>query len=210
MIGKANVPLTNVGTVVMNVTVTESTGPGFLTVYPCGSVPTASNVNFTAGQTVPNLVIAPVSASGTVCFYAHGTTHVLADISAWVATPSDLHPVAPTRLFDTRDGTGGVPVAKLLPGHVLTFQVAGHGGAPTTGVGAVALNVTVTDPTGPGFITVYPCGTLPTTSNVNFSANQTVPNAVLAPVSTTGWVCFYVSAGASTNLLADISAWFPA
>ncbi len=208
--GKASVPLTGVGTVIMNVTVTEPTQGGFITVYPCGALPMTSNVNYSANQTVPNLVIAPVSASGTVCFYARGTTHLLADISAWVATPSDLHPVTPARLFDTRDGTGGVPLAKIQPGHVLTFQVAGHGGTPTAGVGAVALNVTVTDPTGPGFVTVYPCGTLPTTSNVNFSANQTVPNAVLAPVSQTGMVCFYVSAGASTNLLADISAWFPA
>jgi len=212
--GKANVPST-VGAVIMNVTVTEASAGGFLTVYPCGNPPNplTSNVNYTAGQTVPNLVIAPVSAFGTVCFYAQGTTHVLADISAWVATPSDLHPLTPNRLFDTRDGTGGVPTAKILGGHTLTFTVAGHGGTPLTGVGAVALNVTVTDPIGPGFITVYPCGTPPNplTSNVNFTTGQTVPNAVLAPVSTTGTVCFYVSAGVtSTNLLADISAWFPA
>ena len=43
--------------------------------------PDASNLNFVTGQTVPNSVIAPVSANGEVCFYVYGTTHLLADVS---------------------------------------------------------------------------------------------------------------------------------
>jgi hypothetical protein len=54
-------------------------------------------------------------------------------------------------------------------------------------VGAVALNVTVThteNPTiGDGYVTVYPCGTRPDASNLNFVAGQTIPNSVIAPVS---------------------------
>jgi hypothetical protein len=48
-------------------------------------------------------------------------------------------------------------------------------------LGAVSLNVTVTDPVGPGFVTVYPCGERPLASNVNFTSGQTVPNAVITP-----------------------------
>ncbi len=57
-----------------------------MTVYPCGGRPDASNLNFTTGQTIPNSVIAPLSASGTVCFYVYGTAHLLADVSGYFLT----------------------------------------------------------------------------------------------------------------------------
>ena len=69
----------------MNVTVVEGENPtlggGYVTVYPCGTRPDASNLNFVSGQTDPNSVIAPVSATGKVCFYVYGTAHLLADVS---------------------------------------------------------------------------------------------------------------------------------
>jgi len=46
--------------VVMNVTVTNPTAASYLTLFPTGVTrPTASNLNFTPGQTVPNLVAWP-------------------------------------------------------------------------------------------------------------------------------------------------------
>jgi hypothetical protein len=81
--GLAGVPAQGTGAVALNVTATGSTVPGFVTVYPCGSIPTASNVNFTAGQTVPNSVIAPLSPDGRVCFAANTPTHLVVDVSAW-------------------------------------------------------------------------------------------------------------------------------
>ena len=89
---------------------------------------------------------------------------------------------------------------------VLTVHVAGVAGVPTTDVGAVSLNVTVTNPVGPGFVTVYPCGERPLASNVNFTSGQTVPNAVITPISSAGDVCFY--AHADTDLIADVNGWF--
>jgi hypothetical protein len=68
--------------VVMNVTATEPQGPGFVTVYPCDNDrPEASSLNVTAGVTVPNLVTVDVAISGTVCFFAQTTTHLLADLA---------------------------------------------------------------------------------------------------------------------------------
>jgi hypothetical protein len=65
---------------------------GFATIYPCGSRPEASNINFTSGQTVANSVAVPLSASGTVCIYVYGTAHVLLDVSGYFTTSeiSDL------------------------------------------------------------------------------------------------------------------------
>ena len=54
--------------------------------YPCdASLPNASNLNFVAGQTVPNLVIAKLGVGGTICLAGQATTHLVADISGWFA-----------------------------------------------------------------------------------------------------------------------------
>ncbi|MEN9507177.1 MAG: hypothetical protein RI958_3103, partial [Actinomycetota bacterium] len=215
--GVGGVPLSGVAAVSLNVTVTEPVGNGFLTVYPCGRVPQASNLNFVRNQTIPNSVIAPLSANGEVCFYSNVNTHVLADVSGWFKNGISLNPVDPVRVFDTRqtEPQGAVGVSKQpygpYPGEnlILRVRVTDIPGV-TPGVdkvGAVALNVTVTDTEGPGFVTVYPCGDRrPGTSNLNFVAKQTVPNLVIAPVDDQGRVCLYSSA--RTNLIADISGWF--
>lgn len=71
--------------VVLNVTVTQPSSFGFLTVYPDSQgQPLASNLNWVAGQTVANLVIVPV-VNGNVDFYngSTGTVHVIADLAGY-------------------------------------------------------------------------------------------------------------------------------
>jgi hypothetical protein len=69
------------GVAVLNVTVDSPATNGFITVYPCGGLrPNVSNVNFAAGQTLPNLVVTTVSASGTVCLYTSTRAHVVVDV----------------------------------------------------------------------------------------------------------------------------------
>ncbi|MEN9506404.1 MAG: hypothetical protein RI958_2330, partial [Actinomycetota bacterium] len=118
--------------------------------------------------------------------------------------------LTPVRVFDTRPGQpdGAVVVAKKVIGGatVLKVKVAGVGGVPLSGVAAVSLNVTVTEPVGNGFLTVYPCGRVPQASNLNFVRNQTIPNSVIAPLSANGEVCFY--SNVNTHVLADVSGWF--
>ena len=84
------IPTTGVEAVVLNVTVTGPTAPGFLTVWPDGKPqPVTSNLNFAAGQTIPNLVIAPVGPDGKIDLYNESTTgsvHIIADVSGWFAT----------------------------------------------------------------------------------------------------------------------------
>ncbi|HEX5115122.1 MAG TPA: PKD domain-containing protein, partial [Pseudonocardiaceae bacterium] len=67
--------------------------------------------------------------------------------------------LGPVRVLDTRDGTGGVRVAKLGAGGVVSLKLAGTHGIPATGVRAVVLNVTAVSPTAASFLTVYPDGT---------------------------------------------------
>ena len=114
----------------------------------------------------------------------------------------------PERLLDTRGS--GVKVGEIDgTGSAYVLQVGGNKGVPESGVAAVALNVTVVDGEAGdfgGFVTVYPCGTRPDASNLNFTSGQTIPNSVVAPVSADGEVCFYVYGKA--HLLADVSGYF--
>ncbi|HWI05559.1 MAG TPA: hypothetical protein VNT52_17265, partial [Acidimicrobiales bacterium] len=83
--GQGGVPA-NATSVVLNVTAADSPGPdSYLTVYPTGTArPLASNLNFVAGQTVPNLVIAKIGSGGRVTIYNNlGSTVVVADVQGW-------------------------------------------------------------------------------------------------------------------------------
>ena len=80
-----------------------------------------------------------------------GTVELIADVSGYfsgggTAANGAFTPVAPTRLLDTRNGTGA-PQAPVAAEGTVALSVAGAGGVPATGVSAVVLNVTVTQPT---------------------------------------------------------------
>src|SRR5262249_10516485 len=82
-------------------------------------------------------------------------------------------------------------------------------GVPATGVGAVVLNVTASQPTEPTFVTVYPSGeSRPLASNLNLVPGTDVPNLVIAKVGADGRVFLYNDRGA-THLVADVVGWFP-
>jgi hypothetical protein len=83
--GLGGVPGAGVDAAVLNVTVTEPVGAGYVVVYPCGPVPWASNLNFVATQTVPNAVVAKLDGSGNVCVWSTTPAHVLVDVTGYVA-----------------------------------------------------------------------------------------------------------------------------
>jgi hypothetical protein len=208
--GVGGVPPSGVGAVVLNVTVTEPTDQSWLTVFPAGQLlPLASNLNFVAGENVPNLVVAKVGTGGKVTVYnSAGSTHVIFDVVGWFASSAtSFTPLTPSRILDTRNGTGGVS-AKVGPASAVDVGVTGVGGVPPSGVGAVVLNVTVTEPTDQSWLTVFPAGQLlPLASNLNFVAGENVPNLVVAKVGTGGKVTVYNSAG-STHVIFDVVGWF--
>lgn len=88
---------------VLNVTTTGAQGAGYATIYPCSTArPTASNLNFRAGVTVANGVIAKIGTGGTVCIYVDNATNLLADVSGFFTSASPYAPLTPARLLDTR------------------------------------------------------------------------------------------------------------
>ena len=202
----------DVGAVALNVTVVSPDSAGFVTVYPCGTRPLASNVNYTAGQIVPNGVIAPVSANGEVCIYSLAPTDIIVDLAGWF--PGDAFTAAtPQRLVDTRDGTGGqqgklIPTGQLnVPVHGQTLSVSGNSAQVPLSATAAALNVTIVNPERAGFATVWPCSAeRPLASNLNFVSGQVVANNVIAPIGDQGSVCFYTNV--PSDIIVDIAGYF--
>ncbi|MGW4158760.1 hypothetical protein [Streptomyces sp. NPDC004788] len=114
--------------------------------------------------------------------------------------------VTPSRLMDTRTGTG-VPKAKVGPQGTVSLPVTGRGGVPATGVTAVVVNLTATNATAGTYVTAYPYGTTrPTASNLNVPAGKTVPNMVVVPVKD-GKVTFYNNSG-TVDLIADVQGYY--
>lgn len=213
--GRGGLPASGIGAVVLNVTVTNPTRAGFVTVYPAGTkLPIASNVNYGPGQTVPNLVTVKTSSTGRVTLKntSSGTVDLVADVAGYfragaTTAPGAFTPVEPTRLLDTRIGNGFVSGPVPAGGHV-SLQVTGRGGLPTSGVAAVVLNVTVTQPRSAGFITVHPSGQpLPNASNLNFGPDQTVPNLVVVMVGGDGRVVLHNTSTGTVELVADLAGY---
>ena len=77
-----------------------------------------------------------------------------------------------------------------------------------SGTTAVALNVTVTNPTAAGNLTVYPGGlALPDTSNLNYVPGETIANMVVVPLGPANTVTFYNSAG-TIDVIADVLGYY--
>jgi len=196
--------------VIVNVTATGGTANSYLTVYPAGQpVPTASNVNFAAGQTIPNLAAVQIGVGGNISIAnAVGATDVVVDVVGYFAATSGdvFHPISPTRLLDSRGTTGGWN-AKLAANAPRTLTVTLTAGVPANAT-AVIGNTTVTGGTANSFLTVYPAGQpVPTASNVNFAAGQTIPNLVAVKVGTNGQIAFANAVG-STHVIFDLGGYF--
>ena len=71
-----------------------------------------SNLNFAAGQTIPNLVTVKIGTAGKVTFNnAAGSVDVIADVAGYFdASTGDLfHPLTPSRILDRVASPAGGP-----------------------------------------------------------------------------------------------------
>ncbi|KOY59243.1 PKD domain-containing protein [Streptomyces sp. XY332] len=161
--------------------------------------PATSNLNLEPGKDKSNQAIVPVGPNGTITLYTNtGSTHLVLDAVGYYAQDGKalFTPAVPQRLADTRS-TG-----KLAPGATTTVA-----GIPANAIGA-ALNVTATDTTGPGFLTVYGHGsTRPEASSLNTRPGETVPNHVTTPVAD-GRVTVWNSYGGGNHVITDLFGYF--
>jgi hypothetical protein len=214
-INGASVP-NNASAIAVNVTVTQPSSSGYITVFPATSnvPPTASNLNFSPGQTVPNLVVVGLSSDGKIRLYngSGGTVHLVVDEFGYFTGSNppvgqgSFGSISPRRVLDTRTGIGA-PKAIVGPLGSVAFSVLG-GGVPA-GVSAVVMNVTVTQPSATGYVLAYANGaTKPTVSNLNYLPGQTIPNLVVVKVGSDGRVVLFNKSSGSVHLVADVAGYF--
>jgi hypothetical protein len=215
--GVGGIPSTGVSAVVMNVTATNTTAAGFFTAYPTGTTqPLASNLNWTAGVTVPNRVIVRIGTLGKVSFHnGLGSADLIVDVNGYFTAATlagaSFSALSPSRIVDTRNGTGGF-ISPLGQGQTMIVPVAGSGGVPAmtsaTPPTAVVLNITVESPTAASDLVVWPDGaSVPVTSDLNFAQGQTVPNLVIVKLSAGGNIYIRNDFG-STSVIVDVVGWF--
>jgi uncharacterized protein (DUF1501 family) len=206
--GRAGVPEFGATAVVMNLTVTEAESAGWMRSTPYGqTAATTSNVNFAAGDTVPNLVICKIGDGGKITIDGRGTgTHVLGDVFGYFgADGRRLRTVPPSRVLDTREGLG----AALQPvgAAPIRLVIGGQAQVPAD-ANAVVLNVTATNVRGPSFVTVWPDGeTQPGTSNLNMATGRTVANLVICRLGE-GGALNLASPVNQCDLVADVMGYF--
>lgn len=117
--------------------------------------------------------------------------------------------VAPCRILDTRlpDGPFGGPV--LTANTTRDVPVTGICGIPLT-ARALALNVTDTQPTAPGNLTIYPSGLpLPLFSTINYATGRTRANNAIVSPGTNGKISIYANQATGTvHVIVDVNGYF--
>lgn len=213
--GRHGVPARGVGAVALNVTAVTPTSASHITVWPAGSSrPNASNLNFAAGRTTPNMVVAKVGTNGAIDIVnAAGQTHVVVDLAGWFAADGTYVPLDPARVMDTRAdgetvdgefaGTG-----PLTDQENRRLQITGRHGVPMTGVDSVVLNITAVRPPRAGHLTVWPSGRYrPNASSLNFAANEVRANLVTVKLGPEGTVDI-ASAVTGAQVVVDVAGWY--
>ena len=214
--GRANVK-PDAEAVFLNVVAVSPSGPGFLTVFPCGTEPpNAANINYVGGDVAANAVLAKIGDGGKICVFTLAETDLIIDVNGYTPAGAGTQSVQPGRVYESRTGN---PEYVTVDG-----QSQGNGRTPARGITeirvtdranvkpdaeAVFLNVVAVNPSAPGYLTVFPCGTKPpNAANVNYIGGDVAANAVLAKIGNDGKICVYTSA--ETDLIIDINGYTPA
>ena len=195
--GSAGVPDDGVAAVVLNITATGVSAPTYVTAWPAGSArPITSNLNPRPGADTANLAVVPLDATGDVSLYNHaGRADIVIDVLGWIPIGAGYAP-AGSRVVDTRATS-----APLGPGATRTVTVPAAQGS------TAILNVTGVGATVPTFLTVWPGGPKPPTSNVNLIDALATANLVLTEVGADGAVAIANHVG-TVDVVVDLLGTF--
>lgn len=201
LLGHYGIP-TNATAVALDVTPVNESGYGWLAVYG-RTVTSTSNINYAPGTPTTNLVLVAPAADGSVTIHPTTTSDVVVTLVGYYGpSGTSFYPSDVQRVLDTRIGLGGSP--PVTAGGTITFQVAGVGAVPA-GVSVVAMDVTLVNPAGGGYLMVYPPGGSGDTS-MTFSGGRVTTALVFARVASNGTVTLRSSA--ASQVVVDVDSWF--
>ena len=197
--------------VAVNLTAVLPSAGGWLRAFPCraGASSDVSNVNFGPGETRPNSAVVPVSNSGEICLQSDVSLDVIVDLGGYFTADGGRRFTAlrPLRIVDTRSNSTALNLltagTRMAPRQEGSLELAGVYGIPAD-TRAVSVNVTVVDPAAAGYLSVYPCGSQPSSSNLNFRAEDgAVANGAMVGLGSDGRLCF--SADQAVHVLLDVT-----
>jgi len=203
-----------------NLTVTGQTSSGYFFIGPNAmNNPTSSTLNFPLGDDRANGVTVALGAGGTlsITFVAPSngpSAHAIFDVTGYFTadmTGATYVPLTPTRLLDTRNGTGGL--AGPFTNHAArTFGVSGGLSGVPSGATAVTGNLTVTGQTGAGYLFIGPTAmNNPTSSTLNFPVADDRANAVTVALGAGGTLSITFVApsnGPTAHAIFDVTGYF--
>lgn len=198
-------PSTAVRAALVNLTVTDNAGWGFLQAWTPRSLrPDTSVVNVVApGEDVANTAVVALDEHGRFAVHSATATHLVVDVLGWFTETGGTDvsagryvPVDPGRLVDTRRAAGdalpsGAPNDHVRDGDRVEAPVAGRLDVPADGsAAAVVVVLTALGEQGPrsGFVTAFPAGDdPPDASNVNTGGSGDIrANLAIVPLGDDG------------------------
>lgn len=206
---------------VINLTATQTQGPGFCTVFPYALAerPPSSSLNWNGpNATRASAVIAQVANEGgrrRIKVFSKAGTHLIVDVTGYYTGEGSNEsmsgafvPLDPVRILDTRiepHKDAQTPLGVLWPRWVRECAIPGEA---ATKASSILVNLTGTQSRGPGYLTIAPARrVLPKTSNLNFSGpNQTVPNHAITRITANHGLQVFTSHGSA--IIVDIGGYF--
>jgi hypothetical protein len=195
---------------------------GYITLFPEGSPPNASNLNFTTNHIIANAFVVGLNGGGSFNIFASASTNFIVDITGYFSDQEvDLngrgllfYPLsAPARWLDTRPNpfVSCIPASMPLAANstsTLMAQLTCEGQTIPARARSVLGNATVVNfISSGGYITLFPSDVAqPNASNLNFTANQIVPNSFVVGLSNDGK--FKIFTSGSTHFIVDLSGYF--
>ncbi|GAB2691575.1 right-handed parallel beta-helix repeat-containing protein [Thalassiella azotivora] len=198
------------GSAVLNVTVDQPADPVYVSVVPGrvagGTTPGTSTANSVPGRTVANSAVTRL-ADGSVSLFASTPVRSIVDVVGYHGEEgAAYHPLTPSRVVDSRRGTGA---SRLQGARPQSVQLTGRAGVPA-GAGAVLATVTLAGTDRSTHLTVWPDGAAkPPTSAVNGRPEGAAANLVTIPLDDAGRAAFELGSG-SSDVVVDVLGWYDA
>lgn len=196
-----------------------------------GTAVTITGTNFQSGATVTFggtaatsvtvvnatriTAVAPAKATGKVAVAVtnpdtQGATLNPGFFYAPAPSVADFFTVSPCRIVDTTDPTGPLGGPALTANQTRTFDLTGPCGVPA-GAKALALNITVLNPTAQGNLQMFPGNAMPLgTSTLNYAPGLNLANNAVLPLATdgTGTLGVRNASAGTTGVLIDVVGYF--
>ncbi len=192
-------PPTGAVAAMINLTVTRSTQPGYLTLEDCGprsGTRETSAITYTAGQTIATMAVVPLADDGRFCVYRYSAVHSIVDVVAYLGSDGEplwFEPTQPERLTDTRQLGSCTPLLECHDGPSGDLQ---RHLVPTTDNEARIANAAIVGGDRAGWAQAGQCDTVGEDhvySNVNFSDRTPRSNLVIIEGGDSGACVFTFS-----------------